>query len=431
MKVRVENAGGCRRVVQIDVGPEGVSSTYGAVLESYRRAAAIPGFRPGKAPAALVQRRYSKDINEEARDRLLPRLYQEARAQEKLDVAAVADVIDVKFDPVSGISFRVVLDVAPEMKLPKYRKISLKDETRQVTPEDVENAVKGIRERTARFEDASGRSARRGDLVQIDYTGTAGGKPVAEIRPDCAGLGHASNFWALIDDPEFLPGVNAHLDGMKVGETRKAGISFPADYHVEAVRGMGAEYEITVKAVRERILPEINDEYLKSLGFETEEKLRERVRSDLEKAARQNAENRRREEIAKFLLENVACELPESVVAREANHTARSMVRRFAYQGATRDEIEKRSEEILGAAHRSSSDRVKLGFILRRIAAEEKIEVSDKDVNEGIVSLAAARRLAPEQVRKELEENDEMDAFRGHVLSGKTMDLLLEISKVK
>jgi trigger factor len=431
MKVRTENAGGCRRILQVEVGPDGVSEAYGAVLESFRRVASIPGFRPGKAPAVLVQRRFAREIGEEARDRLLPRLYRDALAAEKLDVAAVADVSDVRLDPASGMSFRVVLDVVPEIKLPKYRKITLKDETRKVTGEDVDRAVTGVRERTARFEDASGRAIRRGDLVQMDYTGTAGGKPVDDICPGQPGIGRAAGFWAMIDDPEFLPGVNAGIEGMKAGETRKIVVAFPADYHVEPLKSLQAEYEITVKSVRERILPEVNAEFLKTLGVESEEKLRERLRSDLEKAAVHNEENRRRDEIARFLLENVACELPEAVVARETDHAARLMVRRFAYQGATRDEIEKRSEEILGVAHRSSSDRVKLQFILKRIAAEEKVEVSDKDIDDGIAAIAAARNQKPDEVRSELEEHDSMDGFRDRVLAGKTMDFLLESTRAK
>jgi trigger factor len=431
MKVKMDKAGGCRRVLQVEVGQDGVAETYASVVESFCRVARIPGFRPGKAPAVIVQRRYAKEIDEEARDRILPRLYREAVADQKLAVAAVVDVADVKIDHAAGISFKVTVDVEPEIKLPKYRKLSLADETRTISTEDVDQALMRIRERASRFEDVRDRVVKRGDLVRIDYKGTANGRPLSELCPDCAGLGEAKDFWALVDEPEFLPGATRWIEGMGLGETRKVPVTFPGDHAVEAVRGVASEYEVSVKAIRQRILQDLDDAFLKTLGFETVEKLRERIRSDLETEARSDETSRRKDEIAKFLLENVGCELPEAVVARETDHTTRSMVRRFAYQGATRDQIEQKSEEILGAAHRSSSDRVKLGFILKRIANEEKVEVSEEEILEHMKRLASLRRQTVEQVRKDLDSQDSTDAFRESVRAEKTMDFLVSIARMK
>jgi len=431
MKVTVEDAGGCRRLMRVEVGADDVLPSYSEVVGLYARSATVPGFRRGRAPAGIVEKRYAKDIAEDAKDRLLPKAYRDAVKKEGLRAASVVDVQDVVFARDKGLSFSVTLDLQPEIKLPKYKKITVTDQGKPVTDADVEEALNSLRERAARFGEVTGRGVRKGDLAQIDYSGVCDGEPVEKAASDCSGLGRATDFWALVGEPEFIPGIPAGMEGMQVGETRKIEVTFPGDHHVEAMRGKTAVYEVTVKAVRERILPELNEEFLKLAGAESVEKLRETIRKDLEERAVQDELARRRDEVAKFLLDGVTCDLPESVVAREAHATARMLVRRFAYQGATREQIEQRRDEIMGVAHRTSSDRVKLGYILSRIADEEKIEASDAELDERIARMASSRRETPEKVREDLEEDGAIEQVREDIRADKALEMLMSIAKTK
>jgi trigger factor len=425
MKIAVKEAGGCRRVLEVSAPPEAVLQDYHEVLKAYVKAARIDGFRQGRAPVAMVERRFAKQIEEDAKERLLPKVFSQAVEREGLKTAAIVDAFDVTFSKDKGLDFKIRLDVEPEFKLPKYQKISLKRDPVEVTDKEVTEALDRVRLRDAKFEDANGRAAQSGDLVQLDYAGACDGRKVAEIAPADAGLGEGKDFWAIVGEPEFLPGMAAGLVGIQTGESRDVAVNFPADYRVEAVRGMAATYHVTVKAIRVRVLPEINAEFCGRFGSKDEAELRQRLREELRDLAERRQTAQLKDEIAKRLLDEVKCDLPEALVARHTNATARNMAQRFVMQGVTREQIQERSADIIEAAHRSSTDRVKLSYILERIADEEKIAVADEEVETHVKAMAASRGMPEERVRAELNERNGWEALRDGLREDKTMDRLL------
>jgi trigger factor len=425
MKIAVKEAGGCRRVLEVSAPPEAVLDEYRQVLKAFTAAARIDGFRPGRAPAALIERRFAKPIEEEVKERLLPKVFAEAVQREGLKTAAIVDAFDVTFNKDKGLDFKIRLDVEPEFKLPKYQKISLTREPIDVSDQQVEEALTRVRLRDARFEDADGRVAQSGDLVQLDYEGVSDGKKVSEIASASAGLGEGKDFWAIVGEPEFLPGMAAGLVGVKAGECRDVQVSFPGDYSVEAVRGLSATYHVIAKAIRVRVLPDINAEFCGRFAAKDEVELRQRLRDELRDMALQRQTAQLKDEIAKRLLDDVKCDLPEALVARHTNATARNMAQRFVMQGVAREQIQERSAEIIEAAHRSSTDRVKLAYILERIADEEKITVGDEEVEAHVKAMAAARGVPEERVRAELNERNGWNGLRDGLREDKTMDLLV------
>jgi trigger factor len=232
MKVTVEKAGGCRRVLDINVPAETVRSDYDAIIRLFAKEAKISGFRPGKAPVELVEKRYRKGIVQETKDRLIPRFYHEALEQESIAPIAVIDVQDVEFSSDEGLRFKALVDIAPEFKLPKYKKISLKRESTDVSDEDVDKTMKEIMERFARFEDVTDQPVSSGDLVQIDYDAESDGKPLADDVEDARDIGSGKDFWVPTGESEFVPGINAALEGVAIGENLSLDVTFPEDYHV-------------------------------------------------------------------------------------------------------------------------------------------------------------------------------------------------------
>ena len=431
MKVTIERSSGCRHILGIEVPADRMSEDYKKVVHSYQSEARVPGFRKGKAPADVVEKRFGKNIVEDAKEHLVPKFYQEAVEQEDVKVAAVVGVDDVELGKASGLAFKVHVDLVPGFKLPKYKKISLKAQPVDVSDEDVEKAQSDMLERYSRYEDIDGRPVALGDLVQVDYRGTSDGKPLEEIAPSCQDLGEGTDFWIPTGESEFLPGFNAAIVGQSCGDSVSVDVVFPDDFHTEEVRGRTAVYEVAIKALREMRKPDLDETFLKNFDVTSEEELKEMIRKSLVDAAEAKETSRQRDEIAEFLLAKTSMDIPEAVVAREANAIMRSMIEGAVRQGAQKEEVHQRMEQITASAQEAGAKRVKLSYIAAEIAKVEELSVTEEDVDGHITAMAARYGMTGDQLRAELEKRETIDDLRSDVLSDKVFGFLLENAKIK
>ena len=431
MNVRVEDDGPCRRILHVEAPFETIAEEYDKIVAAYGTAGRVPGFRKGRAPATVVEQRYHRQILEDTRERVFPRLYRQAIEQEQVRAVVVVAVADVSVDRETGVRFRMTVDVAPEFSLPKYRKIPLRRNKADVSDADVSEAFDRLLDRFSRFEDVNDRAVRDGDLVQIDYSGLCEGKPIVEVVPGQQALGKGKDFWAVAGEPEFLPGMGKGLVGLRVGSKKDIPIAFPEDFRIAALAGKLAAYSVEVKAIREKVAPEINEEFLKQFDVDSEEALRDRVREDLEKGAEHHEQERLKQEVAKYLLSKVDFDLPRVIVEQETRSTLHSMAERFARSGATREQLAEHEDRIKETATQTSTERVKLSYILSRIADAESISVSDEEVDRRIAELAARYRISPERFRAELQKRDSVDTVRSELRTDKTLAFLLANAKIK
>lgn len=432
MNIRVETAGPCRREVHIEVPADRVGTAFSEVLAAYARMAKIPGFRPGKAPRDLIRRRFQKEIQGEVKERLIPEGYQAAVKQEKLQTIAVVDVRDQNLEEGQSFAFTVTLDVAPDFALPAYKGMALQGQKVAIQDADVDSVLENIREQNARFEDVAARPVQKGDLVQIDYEGVCEGQPVEQRAPRAKGMGVSKDFWMMADEQnEFLPGFAQGLLGATVGEQRQVAVNFPADFAETELAGRTATYTVTVKALREKKLPEIDAEFIKGVGVDSVEALKARVREDLVRMREQNEKRRLQNEAAKRLLEQTQVEVPDSVLQEETRNEVYDLVRSSQQRGVTKDDIEGKKEELFDAATRTATEKVKLRYILRKIASIEGIEVAEQDVEARIVSLARGWGVPPERLRADLEKKNALGQVRDDVLLSKTLTWLVDHAEVK
>jgi trigger factor len=432
MKVDIEKSGGCRRVLTIDVPAEDVRSDYDGLLGVYTKQVKLPGFRQGKAPTALVEKRFADRLVEDAKERLVPRFYQEAATQEELKAVAVLGVTDVVFEKASGLQFKVTLDVVPEFKLPKYEKLTVRGSEPTTTDQDVDKAVDELRGRFARYEDIEPRPVVAEDLVQVDYVGTIGGKELATVASDCQDLGKGEDFWVPISDPEFLPGFNAGLIGAEIGAELEIKVAFPKDYHLASIAGKKALYKVKVKGLRARDLPPVDEEFLKRLNMETEEALRAMVRENLETGGKSTEAARRRDDVAEQLLAKISFDIPASLLEQERTNILRDMVSNAARQGMDREAMEAQREGMVQSADEMANKRVRLTYVLNAIADKEEVAVSDDDIDERMEELAGRYQMPSERVRTEMEKNDSgLENMRQEVRASKVMDLILDRAKLK
>lgn len=427
MNIRVESSGPCRREVHIEVPVEKVRETFEEISSAYARQARIPGFRPGRAPKELIRRRYQKEIAGDVKEQLIPQAYQTAVKQEKLATVAVLDVKEQTLDESQPFAFTVIVDVAPDFALPTYKGIQLQRKAISVEEKDIDEVLTNIREQNARYEDVAGRPLQLGDLVQIDYDGVCEGRSIEEMAPNAKGLGQGRDFWLMADEQnEFLPGFAKALVGANIGERREFHVDFPADFPEKALAGRKAGYFVTVKAVREKRLPELDSDFLKGVGVESIEDLRKRVREDLLQLRERNENRRLQGEIVRHLLESTSLDVPESILQEETRQTVYDLVRQNQQRGVSADQIESHKEELFDSATKSATEKVKLRYILRRIAAEENITIEEQEVDARIRALAAGWGVPADKLRADMEKREALGQVREEVLMNKVLSRLLE-----
>ena len=430
MQVNVTSESQCRKVLDIEMPMETVNAKFDELLKAFRKQAKIPGFRPGKAPLSLVEKHYAKQIQKEAQESLVPQAYQDAVKQEKLDVVSVVNVGDAEVKKGEALLLKVSVDVKPDFELPEYKGIKVSDETKPVDDEAVDGALAELMERHAQYKDVEDRAVQKHDVLQIAYKGTLDGTPLEEIAPAAKGIGENDNSWVAADENEFLPGLGTGLIGCSKGDSKSLDIQFPEDFQVKELAGKTAVYEVTINDVREKVIPELDEELLKYLNAESEADLREKISKELEQYATVQEDNRRKSEIIKDLMGRVEFELPDSDVQEETRNAVYDIVRKNTQRGVQETAITENKTEIFEAASKNAAEKLKIRYVLHRIADKEEIDVTAGELNAQLQQMAHSYRIPMEKMREEVMKENRLESIREDIRNQKALDYLLSVATV-
>src|SRR5215468_9431078 len=311
MKVEVEKQPGSVSTLQIELPPEEVSKEWDAIASSFARFAKIPGYRPGKAPRAVIEKRFRKEIQEELTKKLVSKSYHEAIEQEQLRVASLTNIEDVEFGEDKSMRFRATVVTAPEFELPDYKKIPVQLPDTKISEKEVEEALERLRDQSADFVDVPERALQMGDFAVLDFEGSIENKPISEIAPHASkNLHGGKKFWLHLAPESFLPKFCEQLIGLKPGETRLVIVDFPNDFPVKEPAAKKADYAVTLREIKERVLPAIDDALAtKLVPSKTLPELRQMIEHDIEHAKEHDAERVKEAQIVKFLHERTQFEL--------------------------------------------------------------------------------------------------------------------------
>ncbi len=425
MNVKLMDGGPCRKMLTVSVSAQDTMEERKRVSKAFVAEASIPGFRVGKAPEKMVELKYSKSINSETVDRLIPRLYRTAIEQEKLSPVAVVEVSGIKYDLSSGLTFVVTLDVAPDFNLPKYKGLSVAAEVIKVEPKDVDAQYDRIVGSMATYEAADKRPVEKNDLVSIDYSGTLDGVPLLSLLPPKAGIAEGKDFSMVISDQEFIKGLSAGIIGMNAGETKNITVEFPVDHQMKAIAGKKAVYSVALKNIKKKVMPLLDKDFFSRFGVDSETALREKISSDIRSYLESGDKTRKKNIIIDSLVKNTVIDVPQSVLAQEKDITLRSILRRITMQGATREQVEAQKDMILSTAEETSVTRVKATYILSKIADAEKIAIADEDVDRRVEELATQYGVTKDAMRVDIDKRNGMEALRSDIRDDKTLDFLL------
>ncbi len=430
MNITLTDLAPCRKQLRVELDATEVDAAFDEVCKDFQKHAALPGFRPGKAPRAIVLRKYEKDIETEAKQKLISDSYKKAVEEKKLDVLGSPDIEEVHYERGKPMQFLANLETAPDIQLPEYKGLPVKRETASVTDADVERAVRLLQEKQVQFQPAA-RPARPGDVLVVNYTGTCDGKPISETAPAAQSLTEQKGFWVSTEPGGFLPGFADQLAGASAGEKRTVNIDFPADFATKELAGKKGVFDVEVTEVREKFLPPIDEAFAKTWGAESLEKLKEGVRRDLQNELTYKQNKSIRTQLMRALLDRVNFELPESAVAHETRNVVYDIVRENTKRGISRDVIEQQKDQIYAAAAQNAKERVKSAFLLQKIAEKEDIKVSNEEVVRRVNTLAALYQITPEKFLKDLQKRNGLIEIYDQVANEKVIDFLQQHAAIE
>ncbi len=423
MNVSVETLAPCKKLVRVELDAAAVDLVFDAATKEIQKQAVLPGFRPGKAPRDMVAKKYAAEIKEEAKRKLIGENYRKAIEDNKLHVIGYPDIEEVQFERGQPLQFTATIETAPEFQMPEYKGLPAQLQPKTVSEADVTRALDMLREQHVKFETVA-RPLAGGDVAVVNYTGTCDGQPISELAPAAKGLTEQKNFWVETTDGSFIPGFAAQLIGAQAGEKRTVNVDFPADFVTPQLQGKKGVYEVEFLEVKTKVLPALDDELAKKYGAENLEKLKAGVHQDLENELKYSQTKAVRSQVVRALLGRVNFDLPESAVAAETRNAVYDIVRQNTQRGVGRDLIEQQKDEIYSAAAGGAKDRVKLAFLVQRIAEQEKITVTQEDALKRAQQLAATYQMPLDQFIKDLQKRNGVNELYEQVLHEKVMDLL-------
>jgi trigger factor len=426
MKVEVEKQPGSVSTLQIELPPEEVSKEWNAIANSFARFAKIPGYRPGKAPRAVIEKRFRKEIQDELTKKLVSKSYHEAIEQEQLRVVSLANIEDVQIGEDKSMRFRATVVTAPEFELPEYKSIPVQLPETKISESEIDAALERLRDQSADFVDVPERGLEMGDFAVIDFEGSIEGKPISEIAPQASkNLHGGKKFWLRLASDNFLPKFCEQIVGQKPGETRAVTVDFAMDFPVKELAGNRANYDVTVREIKEKVLPALDDVFAAKLMPEkTLADLRQIIERDLAHEKEHEREQAKEGQVVKYLHERIQFELPPALLKNETRRILADLVQRNRERGVPDQILKDKEKELIDSAAGLAAHRLKTNFILHRIAERESIKVSREDMNARLGEEAGRYNVPLEKMRKELQERDGLNAFAEQILLGKTLDFL-------
>jgi trigger factor len=430
MKTEVVDHSPTRKEIKIEIAADTVRAAYDRISDRYAQLATVPGFRPGHAPRSIVRTRFKDKIRSEVLQELVPQAVQDAISELSLNVIGEPDLHlenSEGLDKIGAepISLHVHVEVLPEVTLGEFKGLEAARRMRPVADEDVDRVIEGLRDASASLQPVEDRGAEVGDTVTVNFHGKFVETPdeedinVEDVEIELGGAGVQQEF-------------TDNLLGVRADEEKNFMVNYPEDFTSKGLAGKKVEYKATVTAVRRKELPEVDDEWAKSLGeeFESLDDLREKVREDLVKRAGVESDNRLRSEVMRKLVEAHPFEVPQTLSEHQANNRLQAAVQDMIGRG-----IDPRGQEINWEGVREQLKAqaefdVRGSMLLELIAEQEKIEVTDEEIETEINSIAEASRQAPEQVRAALTKQGGATSIADRLRNRKALDLIVENARV-
>jgi trigger factor len=422
-EVTIEDAGPCKKRLNIKVAAERVTGEIDKAYKDLIDTIAVPGFRKGHTPRSIAEKRFGKQITEEVRDRLASAAFVEAIDGKNFDTIGQPEFGEIKLEAGAPLAFEATINLKPTIEFEDYKGISLHKKSADVADKDIDERIELVRTNKAPLAPVD-RPARKDDQVTVDLKITSEGKELRSIE-DARLFVSGESFLGL-----KVESVEKILAGKKAGEEFEFEQTLPDNFREEEYRNKAARIWVKVKEIKAQQLPEVNDEWARSLDFDDLDDMRDEIKNRLKREKANEVDVDLREQARNYLLEKANFDLPEGLIEKQAEGMFNRRRLELESQGVPKEEIEKRVEELRQGQKDATRKSFKLYFIMRHIADKEKIFVTEEEVDARIAAIAAMRGMPAAEVKTLYEQNEMMDDLRAEMREGKTLKHLIDNAKV-
>ena len=413
-----ETSSNTRREIAVEIPVEEVNRETNALIQKYQKLARIPGFRRGHVPASVIRQRFSEDLKSDVVEALVPRYFRKEADKQGLIPVSQPQVTDLHLKDNEPLRFKASFEVMPEIKVDGYKELRAEKAEITVTDEEVEQSLNGVREQHATFTSVEGRPLGDGDYAQVSLDG----KPKdGEDKPV-----HMDEVLVEIAGKNTMPEFTENLRGASGGDERIFEVTYAQDAQEQRLAGKTFTYTVKVQSIKQKSLPELDDQFATQLGeFKTLDEVRQRIRESMEAERKHTAEHEAKDKLVAELVKRSEFEVPEALVDRQIDVRLERGLRALAAQGMKAEDIKKMDLNRLRVGQREQAlQEVKASLVLDKIAEEEKIEVSDTEIDREIEALATQSKQTPEAIRARLTRDGALDRIRNRIRSEKTLDFL-------
>ena len=413
-----ETTSSTRREIAVEIPAEEVNRETASLIQKYQKLARIPGFRRGHVPASIIRQRFSEDLKSDVVEALVPRYFRKEADKQGLIPVSQPQVTDLQLKDNEPLRFKASFEVMPEIKVEGYKELRAEKTEVTVTDEEVEQSLNSVREQHATFTSVEGRALADGDYAQVSLDG----KPKdGEDKPV-----HMDEVLVEIAGKNTMPEFTENLRGASPGDERVFEVTYAADATEQRLAGKTFTYTVKVQSIKQKTLPELDGQFATQLGeFKTLDEVRQRIREGMESERKHAAEHEAKDKLVAELVKRSEFEVPEALVDRQIDVRLERGLRALAAQGMKAEDIKKMDLNRLRVGQREQAlQEVKASLVLDKIAEEEKIEVSDEEINREIDALATQSKQTPEAIRARLTRDGALDRIRNRIRSEKTLDFL-------
>lgn len=422
MKTKAKAIEECATLFEIEVPKETVDKAFEDVYDQITKNAAIPGFRPGKAPKELVRKHYSKEAKKEVMDIVIPEAYRKAVEEHKIEPIGYPEITDLIFEEGKALFFKAKVDTRPKFKLKDYKGIAIEKKKAVVSEDDIKKSLENLREYSAKYIAVEDRFVQMNDYVVSDLDCMVDGKPAHKKR---------ENLWLYVDKDSLMSGLTEKMIGMKKGEARDIEVTLPDKYPDKNLAGKTAKYHVVAKEIKVRSLPEVNDEFAKDLGRENLEGLKKEIVEELGKKMAQDNEIAAENQILNKLIDENNFPVPPNLVKKQIYLMTENAKAKLQEKGFKKEDLDKKDDEFAGRFKDDALRQVRLLFILDRIASDEGIEADSKDLENAYKSISVQTGKSEQEIKDFYEKEKMVDNLLERVREEKTIDFLLKNAQVK
>lgn len=408
---------GCKHSLDITVPADVVAQETEKVVADIAKKVKLPGFRPGKAPLSLVKSRFPNEIRQELLDQILPKTLEEAFKKDNLQVVSRPNIVDLHFHDGEELHFKVEFEVAPEFELGEYTGLTIKYNEPQVSDEDVDKRLEGIREQRAEYINIDPRPAVDGDYASVNLKSIEGSaKPVER-----------EDLQLKIGDEEAVKEFNEHLIGMTPGDEKEFEVTYPAEYAEESLAGRTVKFHMKLNVLRRKELPALDDEFAQDLGdYKNIEELKGAIRGSILRERESEAKSQAQTQILDQLVDSHNFAVPEAYVDRQVQNNVEQQLHSLAMQGVDVSKMNLDWAKLRDAQKGRATRDVKASLLLDRIADREAVVALQDEVDREIQRFARQQRKPAAQVRMELEKNGGLGRIAAQIRTEKTLNFLFD-----